>query len=310
MVNELIKKQVVGLVEAEKLRLGSYNKVAEKCNISGGMISHIRNRKDINVSDETWLMVGASLGLDLGSKWQVVDIASLQLLRRTLITAKENRLFMAVSDLAGIGKTTGNKNFAQEHLKNGVFLIECREWGKREFLLNLARSLGIATAKNYMSLDEMLMSIVEFFYTRSMQKPLLIIDEADKLKPAALRSVITMYNECDGIMGMVISGTENLKQEIKRGVRFNRKGYDEIDSRFGRNYIKLLGASLNDVTAICKANGVMDKAIIEAIFLDSGPVRELVGERELKVVKDLRRVKRAVQREVLKSALNVAAASS
>ena len=300
MVTEVIKKQVVALVEAEKLKLGSYNMVATRCNVSGGMISHIRNRLDVNVSDDTWFLIGAKLGLTLGADWKVVEIASLKLMKTTLSTAKENRLFMAVSDLAGIGKTTGSKQFINAASQSGTFYIECREWGKREFLTNLAKVLGISAAKNYMSLDDLLMEIVGYFQQRGAAKPLLIVDEADKLKPAAIRTIITMYNECQDIIGMVVCGTDNLKMEIKRGVRFNRKGYDEIDSRFGRNYIKLIGANVTDVAAICKENGVSNKEVIATIWKECNPVRRVIGEREIMVVEDLRRVKRAVQREVLR----------
>jgi type II secretory pathway predicted ATPase ExeA len=303
MVTESIKINILQLIESESLRLGSYNKVAEKCGITGGTISFMRNRQDDKISDDMWLKVGSVLGL-LFDNWEVVETASLRLVNATLSNAKEYRLFMAISDLAGTGKTQSTKKYSQDHRQNGVFYIECREWGKREFLRNLAQNLGISTARNFQSNDEMLMSIVEHFQLRGMQKPLLIIDEADKLKPAALRSIITMYNECANLMGMVICGTNNLKDEIKKGVKYNRKGYDEIDSRFGRNYISLPGATINDVAAICKANGIENTATIKDIFKQSGPVERAIGDEEnrrfIRVVEDLRRVRRACQRELLK----------
>ncbi|OAV70488.1 hypothetical protein Barb6_01729 [Bacteroidales bacterium Barb6] len=54
----------------------------------------------------------------------------------------------------------------------------------------------------------------------------------------------------------ILSRTENLKKEILAGMHNNAKGYDEIDSRLGCSYIDLPGATEEDVTAICVANGV------------------------------------------------------
>lgn len=303
MVTESIKISVVSLIESENVRLGSYNKVAEKCGITGGTISFMRNRQDERVSDDMWLKVGGMLGLSF-DQWNIVETGSFKIVRSVLATAKENRLFMAISDVAGMGKTESNKAYSREHKENGVFYIECREWGKKEFLKHLAQSLGISSARNYFTNDEILMQIVDFFQQRAMKKPLLIIDEADKLKPAALRTIITLYNECGSMMGLVISGTTNLKDEINKGVRHHRKGYDEIASRFGRSFISLKGASQSDVSAICKANGIENVATIKAIFEESAPVERTISDganvRFVKVVEDLRRVKRACQRELLK----------
>lgn len=44
------------------------------------------------------------------------------------------------------------------------------------------------------------------------------------------------------------------------------EGYDEIDGRFCRNYIALLGATKKDVKAICAANGINDTEEQENIW--------------------------------------------
>jgi plasmid maintenance system antidote protein VapI len=173
MVTESIKKSVVELIESENSRLGSYNKVAEKCGITGGTISFMRNRQDDKVSDDMWLKVGSMLGLSF-EKWNIVETGSFKIVKAVLGTAKENRLFMAISDVAGMGKTESNKAYSRENREDAVFYIECREWGKKEFLKNLAQSLGISSARSYYSNDEILMQIVDHFQQRAMKKPLLM----------------------------------------------------------------------------------------------------------------------------------------
>ena len=65
-------------------------------------------------------------------------------------------------------------------------------------------------------------------------------------------------------MGYLVSCTETLERNIKRYVG-RIEGYDEIDGRFGRNYIDLFGATKKDVINICLANGI-DKEMAESIW--------------------------------------------
>ena len=69
------------------------------------------------------------------------------------------------------------------------------------------------------------------------------------------------------------------------GLRYDKKGYNEIDSRIGRKFFELEPTGPSDVYAVCAANGLNDKAVI------SGIIRE-VEECDF----DLRRVKKAIHK--------------
>jgi len=292
------KQEVALLIEQEKERLGSYAKVATKCDVSPATISLIQNGKLDEVRSGAWQKIATALGWR-PEGWQIVDITNTRILHQVFDDAKKASLFMAVSHRAGSGKTASSKSF-EATFKTGVYLLQCREWSKREFLLNTCRALGIDPGRGYVSGDEMTMKVIDFFKARVRFRPLLIIDEADKLRPAALRSLIPIYNELEEQLGLVIMGTDNLEKETKRGVRFDKKGFDELDSRFGRNFIHLLGATAADVTAICDANGIPDKKQAADIFQECEPRQVMVQNRSHTIVEDLRRVKRAIQRELLR----------
>jgi hypothetical protein len=142
------------------------------------------------------------------------------------------------------------------------------------------------------------------------KNPLLIVDQANSLKPSALRSHIYLFNECEDKLGLVIIGTENLEHEIKKGVRLNKPGYDEFDSRFGRTYIHLIGATLSDTRKICEVNGVTDRDVQKKIFEKCQPTKTMVGDddnqKTIYVVEDIRRIKRLVKSERLKMKHNYA----
>ena len=300
------KHSIVALIDVEINRLGSQEKTAKKCGVSAATLSQMRAGNWTNIAPEMWAKVGAALGYRTG-EWVMADTTNVRLVYQVLDNAKSGSLFMAVSDKAGSGKTAGLRTYEAANRRNSVFYLSCREWAKREFLQNLAQSLGIEAWGKAQSIDKMLMDVVEFFKQRQAARPLLILDEADKLRGPALRSLITLYNECEDGLAVVISGTDHLEKQMRADARYNRKGAEELLSRFGRRFINLAGASETDVQSICTANGLTDKDTIRSIFRECDPVRRMVLGRSVEVVEDLRRVKRAVQRELLKQTASASA---
>ena len=289
------KSEIIALIQKEEARLGSLKKVATKCNCSQATLSLLKEDKYDVKGDEMWRKVGAALGWK-PNDWQIAPIQNLRMVHQVLRGAKDKSLFVPISHPAGSGKTASIEDFVQSAGPANVFYIKCWEWSRRAFLIRLAASLGIAPAPGSRQSDEVLEGIIDFFQRHRHDKPLLIIDEADKLRPSALRTLIPIYNELEGRLGVVIAGTENLQKEIKRGVQYQVKGYDEIDSRFGRTYIHLVGATLADVRKICEANGISDADEQRAIYQRCSPAKRTVQNVSVEVVEDLRLVKREVMR--------------
>jgi len=292
------KNEVKQAILNEIERLGSANKVATKCEVSSATISQIKNGNWGLIKSELWQRIATRLNFKF-SGWQTAEIGNYKMISQILVDAKNEKLFIPISERAGSGKSETVDVFSDFHSGNGVFMIRCDEWAKREFLTELCGQLGIEIPTGVISIYKLGQKIIQFFEDRAHQNPLLIIDEADKLKAPALRFLIPLFNRLEDKMGLVILGTENLEKEIKNGVRLQRKGYDEIDSRFGRNYIHLNGATKTDVAKIAIANGIEDKKLQKEIFDDCKPIHKLIGKQSVKVVEDLRRVKRVIKRELL-----------
>lgn len=292
------KEQVLSLIEEYKVSLGSYAKVANRCQVSEATISQIRAHNWENIADSMWTKIASALGY-VPQGWQVADTRTKMSVWAILRDAKINSLFMAISHRAGSGKTAALKTYRDSYGKQAVYYISCREWAKREFLANLAKSLGIEAYGKALSVDNLLMEVVSFFNRRRADRPLLVFDEVDKLKGAAMRSIITLYNECEDGLGVVIAGTDHLQKQMESDARYNRKGAEELLSRFGRRFIHLPGSNANDVAEICRANGISDSKIIKEVFSRCEPVQRIIGNRSEMVIEDLRRVKREVQRTLM-----------
>lgn len=293
------KLEIAELVRAEIARLGSGEKAGTRCGCSGATISQVINGKWEQITDQMWLKIGTALGYREKS-WNIVQTQNSRIVENVCRHAQSKSMYFAISHRAGSGKTASLETFALANRTN-TFIVQAREWAKREFLNQLCRTLGIDTTYR-MSLDELTQEVILFFNSRPGS--LLIIDEADKLKSPAMRVLIPIYNACESALGVVIAGTDHLEKELKNDVRLSRKGSDEILSRFGRRFIHLAGADAADVAAICQANGITDKKMIKAIFNEAEPVKRTItaGDHmaQVEVVEDLRRIKRIVQRENLK----------
>lgn len=298
------KQQIIQLVREKKSQLKTMSAVATFCSVSESAISQLVDGKYEAKGDNIFLKIGNALGWKPNGKtgrrdWSTVETMDCRNIVRMCCDAKSNSLFLALSENAGVGKSEGLMHMYHQYKNADVYYIRCMDWGKTDFLLRLCRTLGINTSTGVRKPNDLLELVIEFFQQRGMNKPLLIADEANKLKDSAMRCLIPLYNECEDFLGVVMSGPEDLQKSIETGIRYKKRGYDEIYSRFGRTFVKLLGATVSDVIAICKANGFDDVEKIRQKFEDHQPISRIIKvsgkESRIRVLKDLRWIKTFVK---------------
>lgn len=309
MLTSTQKNEIIELIEEEKIRMTSYRAVAKKCKVSEASISQLRKGNYLGSNDEILERIGISLAyvFDNGS-WKIANTTNFQIVTNVLTDAKSESMFVGIAHRAGSGKTVSSDVFHNANRRNNVFKLTAREWNGRYFLVQVAQLIGADIPKGYANINQLLDVISNTVKGMANTNPLLIVDQANSLKPSALRTFIHLFNLNEDILGLVILGTDNLETEIKRGVRLNKTGYDEFDSRFGRRYIHLIGNTLSDTRKICEANGIADNVIQKRIFDEAEPIRTTVKVRNqdktIMVVEDTRRIKRLIKGERLKQKYN------
>lgn len=303
------RNKLIQHIEFWKTKLGSYAKVAQQCGINVGALSTIMAGK--YGADESKMLAKIATALDYKElDWHVVrSIGNYKRIAQAVEDAKREKMWFAVSNKAGSGKTGTLEDIFNQDTTGSVFFVQAQEWSARQLLVQLAsKTIGLSHLKGkYKTNGELLQLICDFFNEQTFNQPVLLIDEADKLRPAALRLLIPLFNKTEDRLGVVISGTENLKKEIQQGVRLSKKGYDEVESRIGRTYITLNGATETEFYQICGANGLTDELIqarlwgeIEKVKKPTA-VRTPKGSKEILVeyAEDFRRIKRLIKRELL-----------
>lgn len=301
MNSELLKKHVNDWIS----RLGSQNRVAEKCGVSSTSLSLYLNGKYGAETEKLERQIATALNFKIRNWSIVTTITNYRKIEFVFNSCKKQSLWMAISNKAGSGKTKALEHLFESDITGTVVSVQAEEWNSRQFLLSLADKTCGIPKKGYTDIPTLIRIVTD--YLNSLGGALLIVDEADKLKPSAFRKLIPIYNKTEDRVGCLLAGTENLKKEILRGVRNNTKGYDEIDSRLGRSYIELPGASEAEVVDICQANGLTgDEAAAVWSEVDKvrkpTKVRDRKGNLSEKMVffcEDLRRLMRIIKREQL-----------
>ena len=244
-------------------RMGSQNKAANALRTSNATISQILNKNWELISDEMWRNIAAHIRFS-NDAWTSVETRDYKMLTQLLEDAQTNSNVFAITGEAGTGKTHTVRLFADNHKR--VYVLQCAEyWNRKIFLQELLTTMG----RDYSGLDvnEMMNEAVRSL--KMQDRPLIILDEADKLADPVLYFFITLYNRLEDHCGIILLATDHLSKRIMHGLRKNRKGYKEIFSRIARRFIELLGPSSSDIMAICMANGIDEKEQIKRVMEDS-----------------------------------------
>lgn len=269
------KKQIKEELEAYCTRFDSQNKAAKSLKgVSSATVTQVLKENWELISDEMWRNIASQIR-PTTREWVAVQTDNYKLLTNLLEDAREYSNVFAVCGDAGTGKSFTIRRFAEENKR--VHVLQCNEyWNRKMFMQELLTTMG--KDHNGYTVGEMMSEVVQGL--KKEERPLIVMDEADKLTDQVMYFFITLYNQLEEHCGIVMCATDHLEKRIRRGLKLNKKGYKEIYSRIGRKFVELEGVTTTDIVSICVNNGVDDRKAI----------REVVEESEF----DLRRVKRKI----------------
>ena len=273
------REQIAARLKEYCNQKGSQNKAANSMNgVSSATVSKVLSGDWETISDEMWRSIASQIGHE-SKGWQIAETRAYKRMVFLLENAKRDSLVMAVTGDAGCGKTEAIKNYTAAN-KN-VYHLCCSEyWNRRTFMGKLLQCMGVDYTGSTVS--DMMDDIIDNL--KRKERPLIVLDEADKLTDQVFYFFISLYNQLEDHCGIILCATNYLEKRIKKGLRTKRKGYEEIFSRMGRKFVELQVINSEDVAAVCVANGVTDAKAIN----------EIIESSEC----DLRRVKRAVWAKV------------
>lgn len=286
------KLQITNNLKAFCERMGSQNKAANSLKgVSTATISLILSGKTDSIADDMFRNIEAQLKqLNSSDEWVIVETRDFKTLFGMFNDSKHYSNVYGIVGDPGTTKTTAVKSFTM--VNDNVIRLSCSEfWNKKYFLQELMQAMSRDCSG--LTVSEMMNEAITQILKRD--RPIIIMDEADKLTDQVLYFFITLYNKLEDNCGIILIATDHLKKRIERGIRINKKGYKEIYSRMGKKFIELDGVNRDDVVMVCKANGIDDSLKVPEV-IGGGKV---VERKAIEVVwndcdGDLRRVKRKV----------------
>lgn len=254
------------------------NRASESLNgVSAATVSQILNSKYANISDDMFTKIATQIGFSF-EKWQLHESTAFKEITYAFSDAQLYKNVTWVVGDAGCGKTTAAIDYRKNH--RNVFYILCSEdMRKSDFVREIAKQVGAPTdGTNLRDTLEYAISMIAF-----LNNPLIIFDEGDKLTDSVFNYFISIYNRLEGHSGIVFLSTDYIKRRMENGLRYNKKGYKEINSRIGRRFFDIRATTQNDIYAICQANGLTSEVEIKKVLKDAEASEN-----------DLRRVKKVV----------------
>lgn len=254
--------------------------------VSAATVSNIIGGKWNLIGEKMWQRLEAQLVRHEG--WQIFSTTAYRDMSLYLGIAQEESRVIWVAAPAGIGKSTAAGSYAALH--RNVFRLTCSsDMGRSDFVHELAALVGVRSGG--LSVRGAFSEILRHLVT--LDRPLLVFDEADKLSDRVMLYFISIYNALEDRCGIVFLSTDAIRNRIRNGVLKGKAGYDELESRICRSYVDLTQVSAGEVEQICLANGLQSREGVARVKAEAG-----------KHHNDLRRVKACIRTELRRQQVN------
>lgn len=264
MITKENKEKIVAAMGAARNNFaGSDAKFAETLGISGAQYSRVmKGELERVLSDSKWMVIASQLEVNLGgaTEWKTANTPVFEFIISQLGVCQEELLSGLLCDLSDIGKTWAAKFYSRNH-KN-VAYIDCSvNKSKSQMIRAIAKSYGLDSKERLMDVEAALV-----YYLKTLEKPLIILDEAGDLYYEAFLEIKALWNATEGSCGWYMMGADGLKAKIERSINCAKVGYAEIFSRFGKRYGHVPGLSgdagkemmIRAARMIAKVNGGED----------------------------------------------------
>jgi len=264
MITINVKHRIVAAIRLHRPKFSSNTKMAVSLGISPAQFSRIlKNDFEGVLSDANWVSIARKLEVTLTSDpaWQTAKTPTYSYITGQLALCQENSMGGMFCDKTDIGKTYAAKCYVREH-RNAVYIDCSQVKTKRMLLMQIAKELGLTASGLY---REMYQDLI--FYLRSIELPLVILDEAGDLSYEAYLELKALFNATEGACGWYQMGADGLRKKVEMNRLKCKVGYPEIFSRYGSRYQRVtpegkeatVNFSLLQATLIARANGADDE---------------------------------------------------
>lgn len=254
MITTEFKERIVTAIKENRKNFPSDSKQAVSLGINGAQLSRI-NKNDFEgvLSDAKWVTIARRLNVNRRNEtpWQIAETPVFMFISAQLKACQERSISSILCDVADIGKSCTAKHYAKMN-KNAIY-IDCSQVKSKQLLIRqIAKEFGVHHTGRY---AEVYADLI--YYLKSIDNPLIILDEAGDLAYPAFLELKALWNATEGYCGWYMMGADGLQKKIDDNKDRRKVGYTEIFSRFGSKYQKATPNGSDDFKAFVKHQTVM-----------------------------------------------------
>jgi len=244
ITHELKERVIKAMIERRESFAGSDAKFATALGISPTAYNRIKNgNTDQVLSDQNWISLARKLDTPLREQreWKAAVTPTFEFISAQLAFCQQNGASRILCDVPDIGKTFTAKVYCRAN-KNAVYIDCSQVKSKQRLVRQIAQEFGVNHRGRY---AEVYADLV--FYLRSLEAPLIVLDEAGDLEYQAFLELKALWNATEKMTGWYMMGADGLKAKMKRSIANDKVGYAELFSRFGARYQKASPDTANEL---------------------------------------------------------------
>lgn len=233
MITEKQKLKILAAIEVDRQRYPSDAKHAASLGVSTSSYSSVKNRQlERTLSEAEWVRIARKLSVDLreGMEWKAANTATFRYITAQLEACQGSSLSSILCDMPNIGKTFAARHYVKTHA-NAVYIDCSQVKTKTQLVKKIASEFGVGSNGWYVDIYNDLT-----YYLRSIDRPLIILDEAGDLKNEAMLELKALWNATERCCAWYMMGADGLKERLRRSIESKMVGYTEMLSRYGDRY--------------------------------------------------------------------------
>lgn len=280
-----IKKRIMAAIEANRVNYPSDSKHAASLGISPAVYSQLKQGQTVKVlSEANWIQMARRLGVELrpGMEWKAARTATFRYIWAQLTACQGSSLSAIMCDMPNIGKTFTAREYVKGH-RNAIYVDCSQVKTKRALVRKIAKEFGVGTNGTFGDVYEDLV-----YYIRTVDQPLIILDEAGDLAYEAFLELKALWNATERCCAWYMMGADGLKAKIDRSVESKKVGYAEMLSRYGDRYCKVTPDDgkerqaflMEQARVVARANAPEDADVEQIVRKTGGALRRVYTEIE------------------------------
>lgn len=231
-----IKKRILDAMKTNRVNYPSDSKHAASLGISSAVYSQLNAGQTERVlSEANWISMARRLGVELrpGMEWKAAKTATFKYIWAQLTACQGSSLSAIMCDMPNIGKTFTAREYVKQH-KNAIYVDCSQVKTKRALVRKIAKEFGVSANGTFGDIYEDLV-----FYIRTVENPLIVLDEAGDLAYEAFLELKALWNATERCCAWYMMGADGLRAKIDRSVDAKKVGYAEMLSRYGDRFCKV-----------------------------------------------------------------------